>query len=69
MAYMDVAPTAKGRNRVVVLLHGKNFDSSYWAGPIRDLAAAGFRVIVPDQIGFNKSASPTSPIRSICWPN
>ena len=61
MAYMDVAPTAKGRNRVVVLLHGKNFDSSYWAGPIRDLAAAGFRVIVPDQIGFNKSAKPDIP--------
>ena len=58
MAYMDIAPTAKARARTVVLLHGKNFDSSYWAGPIKDLAGAGFRVIVPDQIGFNKSSKP-----------
>ena len=58
MAYMDVAPTGPARNRVAVLLHAKNFDSSYWAGPIRDLAAAGFRVVVPDQIGFHKSAKP-----------
>ncbi len=58
MAYMDIAPTAKPSHRTVVLLHGKNFDSSYWAEPIKDLAAAGFRVIVPDQIGFNKSAKP-----------
>jgi pimeloyl-ACP methyl ester carboxylesterase len=58
MAFMDVAPTGKSRNKVVVLLHGKNFDSSYWAGPIKDLSEAGFRVIVPDQIGFNKSSKP-----------
>ena len=61
MAYMDIAPTAKPRNKTVVLLHGKNFDSSYWAGPIADLAGAGFRVVVPDQIGFNKSAKPDTP--------
>lgn len=61
MAYMDIAPTAKPRNKAVVLLHGKNFDSSYWAGPIADLTGAGFRVIVPDQIGFNKSAKPDVP--------
>ena len=61
MAYMDIAPTAKPRNRTVVLMHGKNFDSSYWAGPIADLAGAGFRVVVPDQIGFNKSAKPDVP--------
>lgn len=58
MAYMDIQPTAKKRYRTVVLLHGRNFDSSYWAGPIRDLAGAGFRVIVPDQIGFHKSSKP-----------
>jgi len=58
MAYMDVAPTGPSRNRTVVLLHGKNFDSSYWSGPIKDLAAAGYRVIVPDQVGFNKSSKP-----------
>ncbi len=58
MAYMDVAPTGPARNRTVVLMHAKNFDSSYWAGPIRDLSGAGYRVIVPDQIGFHKSAKP-----------
>ena len=58
MAYMDVGPTGKSNGRTVVLLHGKNFDSSYWAGPIVDLSAVGFRVIVPDQIGFNKSSKP-----------
>ena len=58
MAYMDVAPTGPTRGRTAVLLHAKNFDSSYWAGPIRDLAAAGFRVVVPDQIGFHKSSKP-----------
>jgi len=61
MAYMDIAPTGKPRNRTVVLLHGKNFDSSYWAGPIQALTGAGFRVVVPDQIGFNKSAKPDVP--------
>ena len=58
MAYMVIAPTAKSNGRTVVLLHGKNFDSSYWSGPIRDLADAGFQVVVPDQIGFNKSSKP-----------
>lgn len=58
MAYMDIQPTAAARGRTVVLLHGKNFDSSYWAGPIKDLTGAGFRVIVPDQLGFNKSSKP-----------
>jgi hypothetical protein len=29
MAFMDVAPTGTPNGRAVVLLHGKNFDSSY----------------------------------------
>jgi len=58
MAHMDIPPTSGARNLAVVLLHGKNFDSSYWEGPIKDLAGAGYRVIVPDQIGFNKSSKP-----------
>jgi hypothetical protein len=56
MAFMDVAPTGTPNGRVVVLLHGKNFDSSYWSGAIGALTAAGFRRVVPDQIGFNKSS-------------
>jgi pimeloyl-ACP methyl ester carboxylesterase len=55
MAYMDVKP-AQPNGRSVVLLHGRNFPSSYWAPVIRVLTSAGYRVVVPDQIGFGKSA-------------
>jgi pimeloyl-ACP methyl ester carboxylesterase len=58
MAYMDVAPT-QPNGRVVVLLHGRNFPSSYWAPVIKTLTDAGYRVVVPDQIGFGKSSKPT----------
>ncbi|MBR0849432.1 alpha/beta hydrolase [Bradyrhizobium diazoefficiens] len=58
MAYMDVAP-AQANGRIVVLLHGRNFPSSYWAPVIRMLNEAGFRVVVPDQIGFGKSSKPS----------
>jgi pimeloyl-ACP methyl ester carboxylesterase len=58
MAYMDIAPAGTANGRTAVLLHGKNFDSSYWSAPIGWLTQAGFRVVVPDQIGFNKSSKP-----------
>jgi pimeloyl-ACP methyl ester carboxylesterase len=58
MAYMDVAP-AQANGRVVVLLHGRNFPSSYWAPEIKVLTDAGYRVVVPDQIGFGKSSKPS----------
>ena len=58
MAYMDVAP-AQPNGRIVVLLHGRNFPSSYWAPVIKTLSDAGYRVVVPDQIGFGKSSKPT----------
>jgi pimeloyl-ACP methyl ester carboxylesterase len=57
MAYMDVAP-AQGNGHVVVLLHGRNFPSSYWAPVIKTLNDAGYRIVVPDQIGFGKSSKP-----------
>jgi pimeloyl-ACP methyl ester carboxylesterase len=57
MAYMDVAP-AQPNGRAVVLLHGRNFPSSYWAPVIKTLGDAGYRVVVPDQIGFGKSSKP-----------
>jgi pimeloyl-ACP methyl ester carboxylesterase len=56
MAYMDVGASGAPNGRVVVLLHGRNFPSSYWAPVIKTLADAGFRVVVPDQIGFGKSS-------------
>ena len=57
MAYMDV-PSQKPNGRTVVLLHGRNFPSSYWAPVIQTLTDAGYRVVVPDQIGFGKSSKP-----------
>jgi pimeloyl-ACP methyl ester carboxylesterase len=58
MAYMDIAPTAAANGRTVVLLHGKNFCAATWEATARTLAARGYRVIVPDQIGFCKSSKP-----------
>jgi pimeloyl-ACP methyl ester carboxylesterase len=59
MAYMDVQPAAPN-GRSVLLLHGRNFPSSYWAPVIKTLSEAGYRVVVPDQIGFGKSSKPVT---------
>ena len=59
MAYMDVTPTA-GAHATVVLLHGKNFSGAYWEQTAKALVGAGFRVVMPDQIGFGKSSKPTA---------
>ncbi len=57
MVYMDVP--ARGDERgVAVLLHGKNFSGSYFGETAAALSEAGFRVILPDQIGFGKSTKP-----------
>ena len=58
VAYMDVAPTGPGNGHAVLLLHGRNFPSSYWAPTIKPLTAAGYRVVAPDQLGFGKSSKP-----------
>lgn len=61
MAYMDVQfqfIRKPPRSGTVLLLHGKNFYGSYWADTIEALAAQGYRVVVPDQIGFGKSSKP-----------
>ncbi len=57
MAYMDVKPD-NYNGKSIVLLHGKNFNGAYWRTTIERLANEGFRVIVPDQIGFGKSSKP-----------
>jgi pimeloyl-ACP methyl ester carboxylesterase len=59
MAYMDVKPANYNRKNVM-LLHGKNFNGAYWGTTIAALTKEGFRVIVPDQIGFGKSSKPTN---------
>lgn len=57
MAYMDVPPL-ESNGRTVLLLHGKNFSGAYWGTTIDSLTVEGYRVIVPDQIGFGKSSKP-----------
>jgi pimeloyl-ACP methyl ester carboxylesterase len=58
MAYMDVPAAGKANGRTVLLLHGKNFFGAYWRETIKVLTGAGFRVLVPDQLGFGKSDKP-----------
>ena len=57
MAYMDIHPE-KANQKNIVLFHGKNFNGAYWETTSRELVRNGFRVIVPDQVGFGKSSKP-----------
>jgi pimeloyl-ACP methyl ester carboxylesterase len=57
MAYMDESP-ATSNGQVVMLLHGKNFSGAYWKSTAEALLGLGYRVILPDQIGFGKSSKP-----------
>ena len=59
MAYLDAQPE-RANGRTIVLLHGKNFCAATWEGTMRFLQSNGFRVIVPDQIGFCKSSKPAT---------
>src|SRR6476661_8690090 len=61
IAYMDVAPAGAPNGHTVVLLHGNNFAGFYFGGPIGALRKEGFRVIVPDQIGYGRSSKPIIP--------
>jgi len=61
MAYMDVPPSGAPNGRTVMLFHGMNFGGFYFAGPIEVLRKDGFRVVVPDQIGFGRSSKPIIP--------
>ena len=56
MRYMDVGD--KDSEKVIVLLHGKNFSGYYWEQVANDLLKRKYRVIIPDQIGFGKSSKP-----------
>jgi pimeloyl-ACP methyl ester carboxylesterase len=57
MGYMDVKPEHPN-GQSVLLLHGKNFNGAYWEQTARVLSANGYRVIIPDQVGFGKSSKP-----------
>ncbi len=57
MTYMDIKP-AHSNGKTLMLFHGKNFGGYYWTNVIEALSAKGYRVLVPDQIGFGKSSKP-----------
>jgi pimeloyl-ACP methyl ester carboxylesterase len=61
MAYMDVAPLDLPNGHTVLLLHGNNFAGFYFGVVIDALRKEGFRVIVPDQIGYGRSSKPIIP--------
>ena len=61
ISYMDVAPQGTSNGHTVMLLHGNNFGGFYFGVIIDHLIDAGFRVIVPDQIGYGKSSKPIAP--------
>ena len=58
MVYMDVSPAESDPKGTVLLLHGKNFSGAYFEDTADALVDAGFRVVIPDQIGFGKSSKP-----------
>lgn len=59
MVYMDV-PAVGAHKENIVLLHGKNFNGAYFEEMANILSKKGYRVIIPDQIGFGKSTKPQS---------
>ncbi len=61
MAFMDVPPEGTPNGRTVMMLHGMNFGGFYFEGPINVIRKLGYRVIVPDQIGFGRSSKPIVP--------
>lgn len=58
MHYVDAGPRDAP---VVLLLHGQPTWSYLYRTVITSLAAAGLRVIAPDNIGFGRSDKPTDP--------
>ncbi len=59
MAYVDVGPS--DATETALLLHGEPTWGYLYRTMIPVLADAGFRVVVPDLIGFGRSDKPTDP--------
>ena len=57
MAYMDIAPSIPN-GKTIILFHGKNFNGYYWKDIVPALTEKGYRVIVPDQLGWGRSDKP-----------
>lgn len=58
MAYMDIPPTGPANGQTVFWQHGHNFYSEAYGPTFAALAAAGFRVLAVDRIGYGKSSKP-----------
>jgi pimeloyl-ACP methyl ester carboxylesterase len=58
MAYRDVPAIGKANGETILLLHGEDFSGTYWEKTAEMFAARGFRVVVPDQLGFGASSRP-----------
>jgi len=63
MVFMDIAPNCGlekcvGNGKTAVLLHGRNFCGPTWNVTATVLSSVGYRVILPDQVGFCKSSKP-----------
>jgi pimeloyl-ACP methyl ester carboxylesterase len=61
ISYMDVAAQGSPNGHTVLLLHGNNFGGFYFKPVIDGLIKEGFRVVVPDQIGYGRSSKPIAP--------
>lgn len=61
ISYMDVAPQGTPNGHTAMLLHGNNFGGFYFKAIIDGLTREGFRVVVPDQIGYGRSSKPIAP--------
>jgi pimeloyl-ACP methyl ester carboxylesterase len=65
---MSNFPRRESKKRAALLaalkLHGNNFGGFYFGVVIDALAREGFRVIVPDQIGYGKSSKAIAPARA-----
>lgn len=61
IAYMDVAAQGTANGHTVLLLHGNNFGGFYFKAIIDALTREGFRVVVPDQIGYGHSSKLIGP--------
>ncbi len=61
MAYMDVPAQGTPNGHTVVLLHGHNFAGFYFGNIAEALRKEGFRVIIPDQMGYGRSSKPIIP--------
>ena len=61
MACMDVAPLGPSNGHIVVLLHGNNFAGFYFGDIAEALRREGFRVVIPDRVGYGRSSKPIIP--------